>query len=85
MKIPAARQAQTAFNQFLFETSLLAGELDTLHQIDDPVQRSFALRGAQQAYQELLSRCDSVHVPAGDAPLIQNLLERIRSRLKALD
>lgn len=84
MNTHPARQAQAAVNQFLFEASLLAGELDTIRRIENPEQRTFVLRRGEEVYSELLRRSESLRVADGDVPLIQALLERIRSRLKSL-
>lgn len=84
MNAHAARQAQVVFNQFLFEASLLAGELDSIRRIENPEQRTFVLRRGHEVYEELLRRWESLHVSPEDLPLIQALLERIRSRLNNL-
>ena len=81
MNIHAARQAQVAFNRFLFEASLLAGELDTVRSIANAEQRTFVVQRGHEAYGELLKRWESLHIPAEDAPLLQALLERIRTHL----
>lgn len=81
MDAHTARQAHRAVNQFLFEASLLAGELESIRKIENPEQRTFVLRRGQEAYEELLANCAALHVSPEDAPVIQALLQRIRSRL----
>lgn len=81
MNTRPAREAQTACNKFLFEVSLLAGELDVIRRIENPEQRTHALRRGQEAYEDLLVRGESLQVSPENAPLIRALLERIRAHL----
>ncbi|HTV53331.1 MAG TPA: hypothetical protein VMI06_00275 [Terriglobia bacterium] len=75
---------QRRLNQFLIDACRTSTHLAAICRRVDPEARINAIANGREAYEELLTRRDSLNLSPEDSFHVQGMLDEIRARLKFL-